>query len=659
LTFFTGSRQDLVATLQQNAFLPIGDICTVEKALLEAIITDFQTLAESYQRAGLLAGSTAGPIARLIGERDEIMALRRLFLLADGLLRNVVGRWLCRRRHALQHVTVFGGTQVGKSTCLNVMLGMSAARVHHTAGFTRHVQGFTPPGTNLNALFGGNPWTLHRLTRVPAAALDRERLEQYSVQQLPATPCLPHCVLWDAPDCDSVDAGRYMAGLVEAVTLADVVVYVTSREKYAVEQILAWVVLLAEAGLPLVGCLNLTPPWQQAEVLHSHQQALATVAGRAGRAVPEPAMVAFPLVEAETSDEVCAVLCQPQFAPGQILRQHVTAALPACQTTRVRQALAFVTAHLPTLLAPAQAELDAVAQWETAVGSGLEQFMQDYRQRYLDNPERYDAFARVSVEILGLLNPPIPGLHEALQALRTALSLPARLLMFVARRSWQFAFGRSASTTDTAPTPAEVQTYTEAHAHLLHGLMRVIRAQRAKPRAHPFWEALDRQWDQQMPTIQAEFHAQLTAHWQQTEQRITHTAEAIFHELEQRPAVLNALRASRLVGDAAAIVVSVQTGGAGDIIHDLVVAPALLTVLEAISRAITEGYVAHRKLELRAALLQDNRRFVDQVYRPLLLRLSQHAADAAGSLHLDAELVRRLPERIAALAAHLRRQQRG
>jgi len=29
-------------------------------------------------------------------------------------------------------------------------------------------------------------------------------------------------VLWDAPDCDSVDASRYLDGLVEAVTLADV-----------------------------------------------------------------------------------------------------------------------------------------------------------------------------------------------------------------------------------------------------------------------------------------------------------------------------------------------------------------------------------------------------------------------------------------------------
>jgi hypothetical protein len=89
------------------------------------------------------------------------------------------------------------------------------------------------------------------------------------------------------------------------------------------------------------------------------------------------------------------------------------------------------------------------------------------------------------------------------------------------------------------------------------------------------------------------------------------------------------------------------------------VAPALLTVLEAVSRAITAGYVAHRKLELRQALLEDTRQFVDQVYRPLLLRLSEHAAQAAGSLHLDAEFVRRLPERLATLSTHLRKQEGG
>jgi len=260
----------------------------------------------------------------------------------------------------------------------------------------------------------------------------------------------------------------------------------------------------------------------------------------------------------------------------------------------------------------------------------------------------------VSVEILSLLNPPVPGLQDALKATRAVLSFPARVLTWVAKKSWQFAFGSATTAPDESVTPAEVRMYTEAHTHLLHGLLRVVQVQRAKPRPHPFWEALEAQWQAHISTtLQAEFQAQLTAHWQHTEQRIKQTAEAIFHELEKRPAVLNSLRASRLVSDGAAILVSVKTGGAGDILHDLVLAPALLAAVEAISRAITQGYVTHRRGELRDQLLQDNRHFVDQVYRPLLLQLSEQAAQTACPLHIAAEIVQRLSERLGALAATL------
>jgi hypothetical protein len=83
----------------------------------------------------------------------------------------------------------------------------------------------------------------------------------------------------------------------------------------------------------------------------------------------------------------------------------------------------------------------------------------------------------------------------------------------------------------------------------------------------------------------------------------------------------------------------------------------MLAVLEAISRAITEGYVTHRRLELRDALLQDNRHFVNQVYNPLLRRMSEDSSQKAGFLHLDAEVIQRLPVRLAALRASLDMQQ--
>jgi hypothetical protein len=627
-----------------------------QRALLAAIVADLAELATSYRRAELLAGDESSRVVRcLLGGRDAVLAFRRLFFLIDGLLRNVVGKHVYSRGQGLKHVAVFGGTQVGKSTCLNVILGTHVARMHHTAGFTRHAQGFVPPGVERETIFGGNPLTFRGFTPVPGDALRPDNLDVYSVQQLSTESLLPQCVLWDTPDCDSVDASQYMATLVEALTLADVVVYVTSREKYAVEHILAWVILLAEAGTPLLGCLNLTPRYQQADILASHQQALAAVAQRSHRPGPALDMVAFPLVDAPTSEDVCVILGESPSVPGQMLRQHIhrLALSSPLRAARVAQTMDFIMAYLPTLLEPAQAELDALAQWETAVAEGLERFGQDYRMYYLDNPQRYDAFARVSVEILSLLNPPIPGLQEAIRTVRVVLSLPARLIMFVARKAWQFTWGGPAEASPESAVPAEMQTYTEAHTRFLHGLAQLIQTRCRQPRHHPFWEELDSGWDEHIHTLQSDFHTQLTAHGQQSDQRIKDTAAEIFHELEQRPAVLNSLRASRLVGDAAAILVSVKTGGAGDILHDILLAPAMLAVLEAISRGITEGYVAHRRLELRDALLQDNRQFVNQVYRPLLLRLAEHAVQQTGFLHLDADVIRHLPLRLEALRASL------
>ena len=132
---------------------------TVDTALLEAVVQDFQTLAGRYRQAGLLTGSPVEPtVRRLLGASDEVLGFRRLFLLSDGLLRNVVGELLRAHRPQPTHVTVFGGTQVGKSTCVNVLLGTPAARVYHTAGFTRHAQGFLPPEMPVDTVNEGNPW---------------------------------------------------------------------------------------------------------------------------------------------------------------------------------------------------------------------------------------------------------------------------------------------------------------------------------------------------------------------------------------------------------------------------------------------------------------------------------------------------------------------
>lgn len=128
-------------------------------------------------------------------------------------------------------------------------------------------------------------------------------------------------------------------------------------------------------------------------------------------------------------------------------------------------------------------------------------------------------------------------------------------------------------------------------------------------------------------------------------------ARAIYAELEKLPSwKLNSLRASRLAADAAAIVISVKTGGAGDIVHDIVVAPVLMTLLEGISRELTSNYVENRKAEFKQQLLVDSQKFVNEVYLTPLMRLSKEAAENVGFVNLDPQVIYRFPERVNALA---------
>lgn len=647
---------------------------------LRSILADLERLAQAYTRAGLLetgeaprgaeGGGTAAPGGRPTGPfvpsgaevRDESFRLRRALLLSGALLRNVVGGAILgayRRRPA--HATVFGGTQVGKSTTVNVLAGLPLARVHHTAGFTRHPQGFVPPAVDEATLFGDNPLSFEGFRQVAPTELTLERPDEYAVTRLTQTPHLPDLVLWDAPDCDAVGAYHYQKGLIEALTIADAVVYVTSREKYAINAILEWVVLLLEAGLPVAVCLNMTPAHQQRDILESMRDALAQVAGRHG--VPDPAATAAALMPAAAFEYVpggdVTLLYGADYEPGNRLRRAVKKLADASlaeRPERARKSLAFIRRSVENVAAPALAELDAARLWEEEVGRALEAFAEDYRQNYLEDPNRYDAFNLVGIEILALLDPPIPGLSRSLTAVRRTLSVPGRLIAMGGRALWRMMTTHAQPQTSEAPRQethsAEVQTFHQAHERLLNDLARTIsQQQQASGRHRPFWDALDWAWEQNLSALQEDFRAELARHRERSEALVRQTARSIYDELAKDPVRLNVLRTGRITADAAAIIIAIKTGGVG--VHDLVVTPALMSVVEAVSQALTENYVQHQRQSLKEKLLADTRAFADSVYGTRLRQVGRDALQDAGFLDLNAEAVRSLPARIDALGQYL------
>ncbi len=628
--------------------------------LLEHILADLKRLRLAYERRGLL---TLADSSRQ-GHGTAPSPLARDLLLADGLLRNVVG---AAAKSALDsgnkparpwQITVFGGTQVGKSTVINVLAGREIARVHHTAGYTRHAQGFAPPSISPPDVLAPFPRSFPGFERVPREALSLDRPMEYSIETLDALTALPDTILWDAPDCDAVDSSLFQQGFVEALTLADVVVYVTSREKYAVNAILAWVVRLRQAGVPLAAVLNMTPRHQQAELLDD----MATALQRVSESEPaidsnlaNPATVAFEYV----ADGDVSLLYDPQYEPALQLRARAMAAAVEGRrsgTERKIAALGWIADALPAILEPATRDLEAWQQWNERLNRALKDFVEDYRRFYLDDPQRYDAFNRVGLEILELLNPPIPGLAKTLTAVRTLVSLPARGILFGGKAVYRFAKSGGKSMSQVVKIPHEVATYQEAHNRLLNEMARYVE-QRRRTREAPgegFWQALDQGWEAQVPVIDEEFRVALAAHRARSEEWIRETARGIYAELAREPVKLNILRTGRIAADAGAIVVSIKTGGPGDLIHDLVVAPALMSVIEAISRQLAGTYVEQRKEELRLRLVKDTTRFADEVYGQKLRELAASSLGRIGLLEEDVDAVQTLAERVLRLKKQCR-----
>ena len=630
--------------------------------LLNSVLADVTCLIKSYRRAGLLGAPTdvSAPTAALhtlVGERGEALAFQRRALLADALLRNTIAWQVLGRAVQPRHAVVFGGTQVGKSTCVNVLLGHNAARVHHLGGFTRHAQAFVPADVQASTLFAHNPHAFPEFSSVPLAQLQPDVLNAFSVQPLREAGRVPNLVVWDAPDCDAIGSTAYLPALIEVLSLADAVVYVTTKEKYSVDSILEWVVELTDAGMSLVTCLNNTPPRQQADVLRSQQDAFNVVGQRQGKYTAQLNVIAFPAVPAETSEEVISILSDPQFAPGLALCQATATAAASSRAQRARTALAFVQTYLPEVLRPALVEAESLADWKDAVDAAIGQFVSDYTHNYLDDPKHYDSFTRVSLRILDLLNLPIPGLSETLRNVRAVVRLPARAVFWVGKKAWQFAFGNGKK--EPSSLPLELKTYADAHVALLNTLSQVIRTQRSRTRHHPFWDELDATWDAELAHLQIEFQTKLDAHWQETERRIEETAHAIYTELEKKPAQLNLLRASRFGADVtllAGSLVATLSGGIIDATHileELIVAPAMLSFVEFLSEALTRNFVETRKAEFKTQLLADSKKFVEDVYRPTMTRLAEAAIQKAGFVDMDAESLRTLPARLNQLEGML------
>jgi hypothetical protein len=96
------------------------------------------------------------------------------------------------------------------------------------------------------------------------------------------------------------------------------------------------------------------------------------------------------------------------------------------------------------------------------------------------------------------------------------------------------------------------------------------------------------------------------------------SAHRLHNKLQEQPVVLNSLRATRATADATVIAMTFYMGGIG--LHDLVIAPAMLTVTSLLAESAVGGYMQKVEAELKQTQFNTVKQelFIDNLRKKLL-----------------------------------------
>ena len=632
---------DKVAELL-TSFRPEWCTLTIPTQLLAEIVSDLKVLRSAYLKARLLDDS--GPTAhanQLLGG-EEGARFRREFLFVDAVVRHRVA-WLALDCGELRHVAVFGGNNVGKSTIINILGATPIAVTSPEGGHTHHAEVFVVAEL---PLFGQNPYAFDGFTQVAPEELAGLEFHRFARSRIAGVALPPDVAIWDTPDCDAVGSSRYLTSVVEAVAAADLVLYVTTGEHYAVEHLAEWVFLLHDVGLPLVECINKTRERDQQLVIDGQTTRIfPLVAERLGLPAPTPPIVALRyFAEGEESD-----LWGPMHPEATKLREIVLSAVR--QNDRAasgRAALDFAVRRIGRVLEPVRMELAARQSWNEDVRRAVEGFVAAYERHYLISPAVIEPFSRLNLAILELLDPNIRGLKETMAAVRWVTRWPSRMILAIGRQLYRTLFLDGSAAPDDPMAP-ELRAYSDAHVELLSGLGRRIDIERAAPRHHPFWDNLAAAWQDQLNQLSAAFGTAIEAQMRRTDEEIKRAAADIYTTLAERPTTLNLLRSARVVANVGGALVGIFLPHHGilfDLLEEAIVAPAMMSATEAATSAFAQNHVSRRKAQIVEKLLNEAREVAETLYGTPLHTVADTAMAQAGALDVGPEILERLPAKL-------------
>ena len=174
---------------------------------------------------------------------------------------------------------------------------------------------------------------------------------------------------------------------------ADIVIYVTTVEKYTVRHIVEWLFDLHDAGIWIIECINKTPRRDRETVIRKQQNdVFPRMAEQLGLPPPAPGIIALGnMTEGEESD-----LWGPEHVEAEHLRHAVFSSVPNSEeATAGSRALAFILRRLDKGLEPVRMEIEARRQWTTAVTDAVDGFVASYERSYLTSATVIEPISRL------------------------------------------------------------------------------------------------------------------------------------------------------------------------------------------------------------------------------------------------------------------------
>jgi len=490
------------------------------------------------------------------------------------------------------HIGILGPTQAGKSTLVNLLSGQEYAGVSPLAGYTVHAQGFALGPIEEDDLIAVTQSMFPDFIRVEQSALDMDQLDSYSLSSDPSASTSTQ-VLWDSPDFDSVESRGYRSAVLRVAALADVVILMTSKDKYADKSVWDMLSLVLPLRKPLLVCINKLSSEDTAVVTESFLR-------RFGEAFPDnqqPPVLPLPYIKGLDTNA-----SQIPDTVRESLRSGVQQGIDHInRSAESRHTYQLIQKHWNDWLEPVHVELEAHDRWVAATDTAIDHALDSYASGFLDHPRKYDTFNRALAELLTLLE--IPGLANTLGTTRKLVTWPVRKL---------FHLGRSVVDRESVTADLAIDLEKDVLQQVLQQLISrlgntALEQAELEQQDASWWKALHRELRKQDTDIESRFEIAVEQYQVDFAPQIELAAQALYRDLQKQPALLNTLRAARVSTDTAAVILAVKSGGLAA--TDLVLAPAMLSL----TTMLTEGALGKYMDTVKADLQQQQRQRVQEL----------------------------------------------